>query len=304
MKSRSIAPRRATRFAGPPSALRLALVFGLLCAAACSPADSDSDPGPGEHVRETESQPDPGIRAEELLDREEDWPNIAALVEPWTPPGAETPLKKGYRGALIRVIDARSARIDFGRHGKYDVPIGSTDLLLRTSEVEAGKRHKVAPNFLAHFGTQFLHPSTAEMVPLPTPELAKSDRFLCLFADPREPEFARLAQALAGLADVQGLQPLFFPLGLKQDELQSVKDRLQAVGWPVPFAYPEAAERHAESLLGEVPLRPTALLVTAEGRLLDLTGLDDPGAVETLRAAAGPASSERHDRHDFVQESP
>jgi|JI10StandDraft_1071094.scaffolds.fasta_scaffold176724_2 hypothetical protein len=300
MTSSSPAPRRPVRLGGPTSALLLALVFGLFSTTACSP----SDPGQSESDAANERPADPGIRAEDLLDREEDWPNIVALVEPWTPPGAEAALKKGYRGALIRVIDARSARIDFGRHGKYDVPIGSTDLLLRTSEVEAGKRHKVAPNFLAHFGTQFLHPSTLELVPFPTPELAKSDRFLCLFADPRGPEFAQLAQALAGLADVRGLQPLFFPLGLKQDELQSVRDRLQAVGWPVPFAYPEAAERHAESLLGEIPARPTALLVTGEGRLLDLTPLDDPAAVETLRSAAALGSSERHDRHDFVQESP
>ena len=34
--------------------------------------------------------------------------------------------------------------------------------------------------------------------------------------------------------------------------------------WAVPFAYPRAAEIHAQSLLGEVPDRPYALLVTAE----------------------------------------
>ncbi len=295
MMSSSPAPRRTARFSGPLSDLLCAPLFALLCATACSPSD------PGSSGTGSEAASEIGIRAEDLLDQEKWWPNIVALVEPWTPPGADAPLKKGYRGALIRVIDAGHARIDFGRHGKHEVPIGSTDLLMRAVEVEAGKRHKVAPNFLAHFGTQFLHPSAPEMVPFPTPELAKSDRFLCLFADPRAPEFAQLAQALAGLADVSGLQPLFFPLGLKQEELQSVKDRLQAVGWPVPFAYPEAAERHAESLLGEIPARPTALLVTAEGRLLDRTPLDDLGAVGTLRAAASPGSSQRH---EFVQESP
>ncbi len=230
------------------------------------------------------------ITATNLLEHERSWPNIAALVEPWTPPGDSVPLKKGHRGALIRVLeDGRRVRIDFGRHGEHDIPIEATDVVERANEVLGGTRHKVAPNFLAHFGTQFVHPTSPELVPFPTPELARADRFLCVFGDPRPESFAVLAEQLARLGAGPRMQGLFFPLGLAQSETRAVKDRLEAVGWQVPFAHPQAAEKLAESLLGEVPTTPTALLVSAEGRLLERTALSTPGAFERLAAAMADA---------------
>ena len=225
------------------------------------------------------------ISVENVFDNESSWPNIASLVESWTPAGESPPLKKGYRGAVIRLLPGGLVRIDFGRHGKHEIPIAATDFVARANEVEAGTRFKTAPNFLAHFGTQFVHPTSPEPMAFPTPELAKSDRFLCIFADPSPESFAELAERLAALDDVPKLQGLMFPLAVERDQIQAVKDRLEAVGWRVPYAYPQAAEKHAESLLGAVPTRPMALLITGEGRLLLQTELDRPGAIEALRTA-------------------
>lgn len=227
------------------------------------------------------------ITSANILVSERYWPEVVALTEPWLPPGSDQPLKKSYRGALVRVDDQGRARIDFGRHGKHDVPIEFTDLIARANDVESGALFKMAPNFVSHFGALFLHPTTPELLPYPTAELAKADRFLCVFANPRDPGFAKLAEALAKWTDVPGLQMLFFPLAMKQDELEVVKDTLARSAWPAPFAYPEAAEMHARALLGDVPTSAEALLVTAEGRQLLRRSFSDPGTLDAIRAALG-----------------
>ena len=122
------------------------------------------------------------------------------------------------------------------------------------------------------------------MIPYPLLELARSDRFLCIFANPRGEGFAELARQLVPLESSPGVQMLFFPLAMKREETQVVKDLLEATSLQVPFAYPEAAEVHARSLLGEVPTAAYALLVTSEGRLLHSMGLADEGELEALRA--------------------
>lgn len=226
------------------------------------------------------------ITAEDLLENERFWPEIAALVEPYTPPGSSVPLKQGYRGALVRIDEQGRARIDFGRHGKHDVPIRSTDVVDRANRVASGEIYKIAPNFVAHYGTLFLHPSTPEVVPYPTAELAKASRFLCVFANPRDPGFEALTGRLDALSNRPGLQPLLFPLAMKQNEYEVVKGILKRVAWPVPFDYGEAAEQHARVLLGEVPTRPYALLVTNEGRVLARGALDDEEAVAAIGRAA------------------
>ncbi len=269
----------------------LALIFSTMGLAGCSPSSNDTSPAdergavkPSASATASEGP----VNAANLLENDRYWPDIVALTEPWNPPHSEQVLKQSYRGALIRVDDQGRARIAFGRHGNHDIPIEFTDLISRANEVASGVRHKVAPNFLAQFGAQFLHPSTAELAPYPTAELAKSDRFLCLFADPRDPGFETLAEELATLADEPGLQLLFFPLAMKRDEIQVVKDTLHAVPWLVPFAYPEASEVHARSLLGAVPPTAEALLLTSEGRLLKRLEPSAPGALDALRAAAAP----------------
>ena len=290
------------------SVLLFALASSTLGLTGCPQSSTDANPSekvagvestaaPSTHTEPTKpttpgsalpaAEPQGKITPENILESERYWPEIVALTEPWLPPGSGQPLKKSYRGALIRVDEQVRARIDFGRHGKYDVPIEFTDLIERANQVESGALYKMAPIFVSHFGTLFLHPSTPEMVPYPTAELAKAQRFLCLFANPRDPRFEALARQLAKLNDPPGLQMLLFPLSMKQTELEDVKDTLKRVAWPVPFAYPEAAEMHARALLGDVPASAVALLVTAEGRVLDRETLSEVGAFDSIRASLG-----------------
>jgi len=224
------------------------------------------------------------ITRENVLEHERDWPDIVAMVEPWTAPDSERVIKKGYRGALIRVDELGRTRIAFGRHGTHDIPLERTDLIFRANEVASGARHKVAPNFLAHFGTQFVDPTTEELIPFPLLDLARSDRFLCLFADPRSKGFEELARRISPLGSTPGVELLFFPLAMKRDETQLVKDLLESAPLRVPFAYPEAAEIHAKTLLGEVPAVAHALLVSSEGRALYSEAIGDAGNIEKLRA--------------------
>lgn len=287
------------------SILRLVVPVGLaLGLLGCPDTPSnrgDAAPAPAsEHVAPPTGRSDAdatgAITRANALEHESVWPDIVALVEPWTPPDSDAPLKRGYRGALIRLDDRGRVRIAFGRHGNHDVPIDSTDFLDRANAIRSGERFKPGPTFLVHFGNQFLHPSTTEPTPYPSAELAKYDRFLCVFADPQDARFAMQMKDLAELRDEPRLQILFFPLGMKRGGMEAVKERLRAVSLPVPFAYPEAAEVHARSLLGSVPDRPTAILISAEGRLLEGSGTapDAPGFVGKVRAALhDPAASTR-----------
>jgi hypothetical protein len=234
------------------------------------------------------------LTAADLMANEQFWPNIVAIREAWTPPGQATPLERGDRGAMIRLTPEGRVRIDFGRHGRHEVPVGATDLVDRANAVRTGELHKVAANFLAHFGTQFLDPTAQEQVPMPTPELAKSSLFLCLFLFPSGPAFAPLAERLASLPSAPRLQMLLFPLGLALEEIEQVKPAMRAAGLLVPFAYPAAAEKHAQSLLGAVPNGPRGLLISPEGRVVlevDLGPGAAPESIEALRAAieASPA---------------
>lgn len=225
------------------------------------------------------------ITPENVLENERYWPDIVSMVEAWTDPDSGRLIKKGYRGALIRIDDLGRTRIAFGRHGTHDVPLERTDVVARANEVESGARYKVAPNFLAHFGTQFVDSSADDLIPYPLLELAESDRFLCLFADPRSDIFGELAQRISSLGKTPGVQLLFFPMAMKRDEAGGVKDLLTRASLPIPFAYPEAAEVQARTLLGEVPAVAYALLVTAEGRELRRQELGDGRNLEALRAA-------------------
>jgi hypothetical protein len=282
-----------------PGSLPSFVVASLLALAALGCSPEANDPAPVETRAEAspaEVGPPPvespakahatTITAENVLEHEDAWPDIVAVTTAWTPPEAEAPLKPGYRGALIRVEAGGAVRIAFGRHGNHSIPLDHTDLIARANEVASGERHKIAPVFLAHFGTQFLHPELEGIVPYPTPALAQATRFLCVFAKPAAEDFPALAARVAALSDVASLQVLFFPLDMPQGSAETVKSTLATAEWPVPFAYPQAAEVHAQKLVGEVPSAPTALLITTEGRLIAQLPLEQPDAIDRLRAMA------------------
>lgn len=227
------------------------------------------------------------ITAANVLENERFWPDIVALEEPWTPEAGATPLKRGFRGALLRIEDDLRVRIGFGRHGNHDVPLDKTDLLARANEIRLGNRHKLGPNFVVHFGAQFVDPENASLAPYPTSRLQDSNRFLAVFADPRSPGFAKAARVLEPVGTLPGVQAVLFPLFVPAGELGTVRDALVAADWLVPFAYPGGADIQARSLLGEAAEPPAVLLLSAEGRVLLHAPLDAPDLADRIRLAAG-----------------
>ncbi|MBK7948314.1 MAG: hypothetical protein IPK00_06135 [Deltaproteobacteria bacterium] len=229
-----------------------------------------------------------GLTAENIDEHEHLWPTNVALIAGWTPEAGGAPLKAGYRGALIRVEENGRVRVAFGRHGNHEVPIERTDLVERANQVRRGELHKVAPCFLAHFGTQFIEVLGKEVSPVQTPRIAHAKQFLLILADPREPGFEEEAKALVPLRDENpDLQILYFPIGLAHQEIAPVRDALSRSALMVPFAYPAAADVHARALFGSVPKSAEAVLITPEGRILERAPLDAPDLADRIRLAAG-----------------
>lgn len=225
------------------------------------------------------------ITATNVYDLEAYWPNIVALEESWLPMGQEKPLKASYRGALVRVEADGRVRIDFGRHGKHDIPIERTDLLQRTADVRAGKQHKAAPGFVLQMGTRLVDPSDDAPSALPSLVLDRAETFLCLFADPSAEDFPALVRAVSALDAQDGVMAILFPQGLSEVDLATVHRQLRGLSWKAPYAYPRLTPDHTRALLGVDETPPHALVVTPEGRVLFRTALGDSRALSALRDA-------------------
>jgi len=225
------------------------------------------------------------ITAVNVYDYEAYWPNIVVLEESWLPPGQEKPLKAKYRGALVRVEADRRVRVDFGRHGKHDIPIERTDLVQRTVDVRAGRRHKTAPGFVLQMGTRLVDSSGEVPGALPSIVLDQAETFLCLFADPTAEDFPALARAASALDALDGVMLILFPQGLAGVDLATAHEKLRGASWQAPYAYPRLTPDHTRSLLGVDETPPYALVVTPEGRVLFRTALEDPRALAALHDA-------------------
>jgi len=219
---------------------------------------------------------DAAITEQTLLESERDWPYHVALVKPFGT------LKAGTAGVLIRVEPRGLARIDFGRNGLFEVPVGATDVVERANRVRRGEVTKKAPNFVLAVAPRLVD-SAAEPPRGYSFERAGLQRgFLTVFADPRAKEFPELAKALAPLAERKGLLTILLPQGAHPDP--EVYETLRALDWRVPFVYSHLTEPYTRSLLPDKAPRPTLLLQTPEGRVLFLSPWQ-PGAVAKLSAA-------------------
>jgi hypothetical protein len=282
----------------------LACLSLLLCVAlGCSTAqDADRASAPqSEASQAAAANADVAITQASVYQNERYWPAIVALTQEWLPPGETKPLQAQYRGTLVRVEADGRVRIDFGRHGRHDIPLDHTDLVQRANEVREGKRTKLAPNFVLRVGNSLVDSSRRQLHPYLLDEIAGASGYLCVFADPRAEDFPILAQQLAALEGVNGVRAVFFPQSVEREDLELVHERLGTLSWHVPYMYPQLSANYTLSLLGEIPERPRALLVSPEGRALyeaevgtaaDLSELRQ--AVESVQpAAAQPRAVER-----------
>jgi hypothetical protein len=259
-----------------------ALLSSLLCVAlGCSAGTDQTDASPA-----AAASTHAVITQANVYENERYWPAIVALTKEWLAPGETKLLKAQYRGTLVRVEADGRVGIDFGRHGRHDVPMDHTDLVARANEVRTGTRTKLAPNFVLRVGNSLVDPSSRPLRPYSLDEIAGASRYLCIFADPRAEDFPILARQLAALEGENGVRAVFFPQSLVRDEdLEFVHERLDESSWHVAFMYPRLSESYTLSLLGEIPEHPRALLISPEGRVLYEAEVGTAGRLDELRQA-------------------
>jgi hypothetical protein len=259
----------------------------LLCVAlGCSAANRQDAASPGsEASQEAVGTDDGAITQASVYENERYWPAIAAMTQDWLPPGETKPLKSQYRGTLVRVEEDGRVRIDFGRHGKHDVPIDHTDLVQRANEVRAGTRTKLAQNFVLRVGNILVDSSSQQVRAYVFDEIAGASGYLCVFADPRAEDFPTLAAQLAALEGVNGVRTVFFPQSVVREDLEFVRDKLGKLSWHPPYMYPHLSRDYTLSLLGEIPERPRVQLVSPEGRVLYEAEVGTAAGLSELRRA-------------------
>jgi hypothetical protein len=231
----------------------------------------------------------PVVTERNLLASERFWPYQVALTRPCTPVDRSEALPGGLLGVLIRVEASGSVRIDFGRDGNYEVPLGATDLVARANQIRRGELPKLAPNFVLAIGPRLIDSSAVALRPFGLRAAAEQRGFLAVFADPAATDFADLANSLAPLREREGVLTVLFPQGEHRDA--RVGEQLRALHWPVPFVYDHLAEAYTRTLLPQTTPVPTLLLQTSEGRVV-FQGKWKPSAMaqlsSALEAAFGP----------------
>jgi hypothetical protein len=278
-----------------PFPLRILLVLALVTVPfsslrAAPPVAPGANPLPEYHAQDSKAAV---VTEKNLIASERFWPYHVAMTRAWQPPGASQPLPVGIPGVLIRVEASGKARIDFGRDGRHEVPVGDTDLIERANLVREGKQDKLAPNFILAVGTRLLDSSAEVLGPLQFPDAGATRGFLCVFADPGAESFAALAGSLAPLRERAGVLTILFPQGNHADA--QVREELRSLGWPVPFMYGYLSEAYTRSLLAEKTPLPSLLLQTPEGRVL----FQGPGKADVVpkltaaldRALGGPPTA-------------
>jgi hypothetical protein len=216
------------------------------------PADTVADP---ESVVVTEAN---------LLASERFWPYQAALAEPTSLPGAVRPLPAGSLGVVIRVLPGARVRIDFGRDGLATLPVRATDLLARANVIRTGAATKTAPNLTFALAPRLLDAGAEVPRRVRLEESFELEGFLCLFANPDEVDFPKIASLVAPLSGRGGVLPVLFAQGAHPDVALLAK--LHAAGWKGAFALDHMSEAYTRTLVDDPIDAPRLALYSAEGR--------------------------------------
>lgn len=272
-------------------AITTAISFAILAIASQPRAEERSAAPaaavPDEALPEDSAPPDylaadpsaPEITAATLFANERFWPYTVELTRAWKGPGMQSSAPAGTRGVLIRLDDAKRARVDFGRHGIGDVPLDATDIVARANGVRVGTEPKPLPNFVEAIGPRLVASSVEPMRPYPVAGVFGHGAFVAAFADPNAASFESLAAALAPLASRSDALVIFFPQGRPADA--AVYQRLRSVGWKVPFVFQHLSEPYTASLVGPSPKLPLVTVQTADGRVL-LSERFEPSRAEAI----------------------
>lgn len=213
------------------------------------------------------AQPDaPVVTPRNLLASERFWPYRVGLVKSWLPPGRSQELRVGTTGVLIRVEPEGRALVDFGRDGRFEVPIAKTDLLEGANRLRRGETSKAAPNYVLAIGPRLIDSAADPPRGLPFRDVLGFDAFLSVFVDGEEEALAAVAASLDRFVGRPGLLTVVFPQGRRPDS--ELWERLRELGWRVPYVYAHLAEPYTATLLPAGLLPPAILLQSDEGRLL------------------------------------
>lgn len=237
-----------------PFGWRFLFVLALLQAPLAHAGPPPSTEVPEHHAEDPSA---PIVSAANLLENERFWPYQTALTT------AFQSLPAGSVGVLIRVDSAKTARIDFGRDGRFEVPVPATDVIERSNAIRLGKASKLAPNFVLALGPRLLDASNARGLPFKT--VAAHRLFLCVFADPWRKEFGPLVAQISALRH-PGLLTILFPQGRRPDG--EVLAQLHAMQWTAPYLPDHFSDPYTKSLLSDGTALPAVMLQTAEGRVL------------------------------------
>ena len=204
-------------------------ILGLFAAIAWSP---------------TVSARDVLLRPDTIAENDRYWPYRVAIQRAQT--GSRGEIRAGSGGVLIRV-EGQRARIDFGRDGLATVEVGETDLIERARRVRDGREVKMAPNFALAIGTKLVDSNAPVLRPLGLEAARRADVFLCVFADPRRPAFARYAQEFRRIHDRPGVATLLFPQGDARDA--EIRSRLRALDAALPFLFSHLSAAYTRTLV-------------------------------------------------------
>lgn len=240
-----------------------ALVVGAVAVSAGAASPQRSGDLPEYHPEEPDA---PAVTEESLLENDGFWPYRVALTRDWAPAVDEDSLSEGVIGVLVRVEPGGTARIDFGRDGVHEVPIGATDVVERANAVRLGERDKLAPNFVHAIGPRLVDSSGEQPRNEPFEEVYEPKAFLAVFADPSAEGFAELARALAPLQEREGLATILFAQG--RHPAEELHAKLAELDWRIAHVFDHMAEGYTRSLRSSDRPLPELMLQTPDGRVL------------------------------------
>ena len=169
------------------------------------------------------------VTGENLLASERFWPYHVELTKPWPRAGAGS-RSPPVHGRLDPGRRLGLARIDFGRGGLYEVPIGATDLIDLADQVRRGKLQRWRPTSCARSGRGWSIPDRPR--PAPTWSAAHgAEGFLASSRIPRR-GLRGSGEALAPRRGRQGVLTVLLPTGEHPDA--EVGERLARSDGPCP----------------------------------------------------------------------
>jgi hypothetical protein len=208
----------------------------------------------------------PRITEANVFENERFWPYQVELTKPFTPAGRKAPLEAGTLAVLVRLERPGVARIDFGRDGRAEVPVGATDIVARADRIRLGEEQKIAPNLVFAIGTRLVDSAAPSIQGLDLGPVYAAKAFVAVFADPASDGFAGIAEGLKQLGEREGVLVVLFAKGEHPDRV--LRERLRKLAWTVPFLRDSYSEGYISALRADHAPMPSVMVLTPDGRVL------------------------------------